>query len=63
MKAEKGSIRENFILIIVFLIIIIGIGSKIFLNIQGYTNKQEMEIIVKDKYVKNGMVKVQVVSI
>lgn len=54
MNREKGNIGETFIVIIVFLIIIIGIGSTIFLNIEGYTNKQEMEITVKDKYVKNG---------
>lgn len=54
MKNEKGSIGDTFIVIIVFLIIIIGIASTIFLNIQEYTNKQEIEITVKDKYIKNG---------
>ncbi len=54
MKNEKGRIGDAFVVIVILLIIITGIGSTIFLNIQAYTNKQEIEITVKDKYVKNG---------
>lgn len=54
MKSEKGSIGDAFVVIVTFLIIIVGIGSSIFLNVQSYTNKQEIEITIKDKYIKNG---------
>lgn len=54
MKIEKGSIRDAFVVIVTLLLIIIGIGSPIFLTVQEYTNEQEIEIIVKDKYIKNG---------
>lgn len=54
MKHEKGNVGNAFIVIVTFFVIIIGIGSTIFLNIQSYTNKQEIEITIKDKYVKNG---------
>lgn len=54
MKKQRERIGNTFIIIVMFLMIIIGIGSTIFLKIQAYTNKQEIEIIIKDKYVKNG---------
>jgi len=55
MKSEKGSIEDvSIVFVVILLMIIIAIGSTIFLNIQAYTNKQEIEITVKDKYIKNG---------
>ncbi len=54
MRSEKGNIGDAFVVIATLIIIIIGIGSVIFLNIQSYTNEQEIEITIKDKYIKNG---------
>lgn len=54
MKNEKGSIADLFIVTVTLLIIITAIVSTVYLNVQAYTNKQEIEITVKDKYIKNG---------
>ena len=53
MIKNKGEILEYLPIIIFLILIIVFFGGMLFTNIIKYTNEQEIEILVKDKYVKN----------
>lgn len=52
-KSEKGEIGEKVIAITFLIFMVVIFGSMIYTKIVSYTNKQEIEITVKDKYIKN----------
>lgn len=54
LKNQRGEISEIIMVIVIFIFIIGVIGTFIYTSIEKYCNEQEKEIIVKDKYIKNG---------
>ena len=53
MIKNKGEILEYLPIIIVLILILGFFGGMLFTNIIKYTNEEEIEILVKDKYIKN----------
>lgn len=51
---NRGEILEYIPIIIMVILILSTLGIIIYTNVIAYTNKKEIEIIVKDKFVKNG---------
>lgn len=50
----KNNIGVIIYLIVIAVIILVPIGITIGITIGQYTNNEEIEITVKDKYIKNG---------
>ena len=54
VRNQRGEIATIIIAIFILIMMIGTIGTIIYVTIEKYSSKQEKEIVVKDKYIKNG---------